>query len=278
MAVVLCDFTTTTPGTFRLENLFGPLLAAKIAAAVIIVVSASRATEKLGPFLGAMIATLPVSTGPVYVFLAMDHDAAFISDAARMSVAGVTATVAFVAAHAFASRRHATPLSWLAGTAAWFAVALLLQLRDWSFPEALILFVAAFALAIRGLRRFTASVLPTALPRARYDLALRAGLVASVVVATTIAGKLAGPGFTGVLATYPVVFTSLVLILQPRCGGPFTASMLVNALKGLIGFGVALAVLHLAAARLSSAAALLIALGVAVGWNLMLFLLRTRRR
>ncbi len=275
---MLRDCATTLPETARLENPFGLLLAAKIVAAVIIVVSASRATERLGPFLGAMIATLPVSTGPVYVFLAMDHDAAFISDAARMSVAGVSATVAFVAAHAFAAQRCTTPLSWLSGTAAWFTVALLLQLRDWSFSEACALFAGSFALAIRGLRRYAAPVPAVSQPRARYDLALRAGLVAGVVVATNIAGRVAGPGLTGVLATYPVVFTSLVLILQPRCGGPFTASMLVNALKGLIGFGVALVVLHLAAARLSSAAALLIALGVAVGWNISLTLLRARRR
>lgn len=259
-----------------MESTPGLLLAARIAAAVVIVVSASRATERLGPFLGAMIATLPVSTGPIYVFLAMDHDAAFISEAARMSVAGVTATVAFVAAHAFAAQRFATPLSWLFGTAAWFGVALLLPLRDWSFLEACALFAATFVAAIRGLRRFTVSVPPIALPRARHDLALRAGLVACVVVATNVAGDLSGPAFTGVLATYPVVMTSLVLILQPRCGGPFTASMLVNALKGLIGFGVALGVLHLAAAVLPSAAALLLALAVAVGWNFSLFLLRRR--
>ena len=79
------------------------------------------------------------------------------------------------------------------------------------------------------------------------------------------------------LATYPVVFTCLVVILQPRCGGPFTASVLVNGLKGLLGFGLALAVLHLAAARMSAAPALLIALAVAVGWNAMLTLLARRR-
>jgi len=98
-----------------------------------------------------------------------------------------------------------------------------------------------------------------------------------VVVATTIAGNAFGPSVTGVLATYPVVFTCLVVILQPRCGGPFTASVLVSGLKGLVGFGVALAVLHLAAARMSAAPALLIALVVALGWNYALYLLRTRR-
>jgi hypothetical protein len=114
-------------------------------------------------------------------------------------------------------------------------------------------------------------------PRARWDLALRATLVACVVVATTIAGNALGPSATGVLATYPVVFTCLVVILQPRCGGPFTASVLVNGLNGLVGFGIALGVLHLAAARMSAAPALLLALAVAVGWNFMLFLVRRRR-
>lgn len=263
-----------------MDGVGGLLLAAKIAAAVTIVIAAARATERAGPFLGAMIATLPVSTGPVYVFLAMDHDAHFISESARMSVAGTTGTVAFVAAHAFASRRFATPLSLATASLAWLGVALLLQLREWSFFEACSLFAGAFALAIPGLRRFGVAApvvpgVPVAPPR--HDLALRAGLVACVVLATTFAGNVFGPATTGVLATYPVVFTSLVLILQPRSGGPFTSAMLVNGLKGLIGFGVSLGVLHLAAARLSSAWALLIALGVAVGWNYTLYLLRKRR-
>jgi hypothetical protein len=255
-------------------NLNWPLLAAKVAAAVLIVVAASRATERAGPLVGAMIATLPVSTGPVYVFLAIDHGAAFISESARMSVAATAAIAAFVAAHALAARRFRTGVCLALATAAWFAMALALQLRDWSFTEALVLFAGAFALAIPGLSRFSATGPAPRAPRARYDLALRAALVATVVVATTVASHLLGPSASGVLATYPVVFTSLVLILQPACGGAFTAAVLVNGLKGLVGFGVALAVLHLAAARLSAAAALLIALAVAVSWNLVLYLRR----
>ncbi len=253
------------------------MLLAKVAAAAIIVVAASRATERAGPLLGSMIATLPVSAGPAYVFLALDHGAAFISESARMSVAATAATAAFVAAHALAAQRFATPASFALATLAWFAVALALQLRDWSFAEACLLFVAVFAAAIRALRRYAVVLAAPAVPKARFDLALRALLVATVVVATNFASHAFGPAMAGVLATYPVVFTSLVLILQPRCGGKFTASVLVNGLKGLLGFGLALAVLHLAAARLSATAALLLALAVSLGWNLAL-LARARLR
>ena len=223
-----------------------------------------------------MIATLPVSTGPIYVFLAIDHGPQFISDSARMGVVAVTATVAFVAVHAFVAQRHATFLSWLCATLAWFVCATLLQLREWTFPEGCALFAACFAIAIAGLRRFVVEVKTPALPRVRFDLALRSALVACVVIATTVASNALGPSATGTLATYPVVFTALVLILQPRCGGQFTAALLVNSLKGLVGFGTALGVLHLAAARVSSAWALIIALAVAVGWNYGLFLIRRR--
>jgi hypothetical protein len=255
----------------------GLLLLLKIATAVAIVVAASRATERAGPFVGAMIATLPVSTGPVYVFLAIDHGAQFVSDSARISVASTAAIVAFVAAHAFAAQRFRTPASLAFATLAWLAVALFLQLRDWTFIEACALYAGTFVLAIRGLRGFGGVRQTRPVPRARFDLALRAALVSCVVIATTFAGHALGHSAAGVLATYPVVFTCLVLILQPRLGGPFTASVLVNGLKGLVGFGIALAVLHLAAARMSAAPALLLALAVAVGWNFVLYRLRVRR-
>jgi len=253
------------------------MLAAKVIAAAAIVVTASRATERAGPLLGSMIATLPVSAGPVYVFLALDHGAPFVSESARMSVAATAATAAFVGAHALAARHFATAASLALATLAWLAVAIALQLRAWSFAEACLLFAGVFLAAIRALRRYAIPVEAPPVPKARFDLALRALLVAAVVVATTFASHAFGPEVAGVLATYPVVFTCLVLILQPRCGGRFTASVLVNGLKGLLGFGLALAVLHLAAARASAAVALLAALAVAVGWNALLTL-RARYR
>jgi|CXWL01.1.fsa_nt_gi hypothetical protein len=254
-----------------------PVLFAKIAAAATIVVAASRATERAGPLLGSLIATLPVSAGPAYVFLALDHGAQFISEGARMSVAATAATAAFVGAHAVAAQRFATPACIAFATLSWLVVALALQLRDWSFLEACLLFAGSFLVAIRTLRRYAIVVEAPSVPKARFDLALRALLVSAVVIATNYASHAFGPAMAGVLATYPVVFTSLVLILQPRCGGRFTASVLVNGLKGLLGFGLALAVLHLAAAGMSATAALLIALGVSLGWNSAL-LVRTRFR
>src|SRR5688572_7641634 len=176
-----------------MHSLLDPFLLVKIACAIVIVVSASRAAERLGPFLGSMIATLPVSTGPIYVFLAIDHGPQFISDSSRTGVVAVVATVAFLSVYAIVAQKHATFLSWLAATASWFAVAWLLQQREWSLVEACAVFAVCFGVAIRALRRFAVEVKAPAMPRVRFDLALRAALVACVVLATTVASNAVGP-------------------------------------------------------------------------------------
>jgi hypothetical protein len=101
-----------------------------------------------------------------------------------------------------------------------------------------------------------------------YDVPLRAALVAVLVATVVGMSSRVGPGISGTIALFPIVFTSLMLILHPRIGGPPTAAVIANGLWGLIGFGIALAVLHVAALQFGSAVALSLALATCVGWNL----------
>ena len=96
-------------------------------------------------------------------------------------------------------------------------------------------------------------------------------MVAALVATVVALSGWVGPSITGILALFPVVFTSLMLILHPRIGGPATAAVIANSAWGLMGFGLAIAVLHLAALRFGSAADLSLALAVCVGWNLTLW-------
>jgi hypothetical protein len=76
----------------------------------------------------------------------------------------------------------------------------------------------------------------------------------------------------------PVIYTSIMLILHRRVGGPATAAVLANAVPALAGFGVALLTLHLTAVPLGSVLALIVALGVSVAWNAGLYAARHRDR
>jgi len=57
-------------------------LAAKLTVTAGIVVTASMVAERAGALTGALIATLPVTIWPAYVFLSLNHDGTYIAQAA----------------------------------------------------------------------------------------------------------------------------------------------------------------------------------------------------
>jgi hypothetical protein len=67
-------------------------LLAKMLATATIVIAASVVVEHAGPFLGAMVATLPISAGPALVFLAVEHGPAFLQVSAQTGLAVFAAT------------------------------------------------------------------------------------------------------------------------------------------------------------------------------------------
>ncbi|MGQ0686520.1 MAG: hypothetical protein ACT4OC_29510, partial [Bradyrhizobium sp.] len=74
-----------------------------------------------------------------------------------------------------------------------------------------------------------------------------------------------------IMALFPIVLTSLMLVLHPRIGGPPTAAAISNGAWGVVGFGLAVAVMHVAVQAFGSAVGLSLALATCIGWNLALW-------
>ena len=104
-----------------------------------------------------------------------------------------------------------------------------------------------------------------------YDIPLRASLVATLVATVVTLSGWVGPKISGMIALFPVVFSSMMLILHPRIGGPATAAVVANSGWGLLGFGAGIAVLHVAVLQFGSAVGLSLALATCVSWNLALW-------
>jgi hypothetical protein len=118
-----------------------------------------------------------------------------------------------------------------------------------------------------------------AIPRIRtywYDLALRAAMVATLVGVTVSLSFRIGPGGSGILAVFPIILISIMLILHHRVGGKPTAAVMANAVTGLVGFAFACIVLHFAANAFGAAIGLILALCTSVAWGLLVFNLRRR--
>src|SRR5262249_39874924 len=233
--------------------------------------------ERLGAIAGALVATLPVSAGPVYVFLALDHDAAFISASAAASLALNAATAIFLTTYVLIAQRHSLWLSVSVAFVVWLTTTLPLSAFHWTAFRAFVLNLVVFASCFFIVRPFSHVRMPTT-TQAWYDLVIRAGMVTVLVgVIVALSFKIGAEG-SGVLAVFPVIYASIMLILHRRIGGPATAAVLANAISGLAGFGAALLTLHLTAEALGSALALVLALGVSVAWNAAIYGVRRHHR
>ena len=231
------------------------------------VVSASVITERSGPVIGALIATLPISAGPSYVFLSLDHDATFIAESALASLPINAATILLGLTYVVLAQRRSAIVSCGAAVMVWIALASIIRSVQWTLPSGLIVNAIAFAICVPLLRRYRHVKMPL-ITRRWYDIPLRASLVATLVATVVTASGWVGPKISGIIALFPIVFTSMMLILHPRIGGPPTAAVLANSAGGLMGLGIAIAALHIAALQFGSAIGLSLALAICVSWNL----------
>jgi hypothetical protein len=254
------------------------MLAFKMATAAAVVVGCSLLAERSGPMIAAMIATLPISAGPVFVFLALDHDAAFIGQAALGGMTSNLANAGLSLAYVLLAQRFGTLACLVAALLAWTAVLFLLRTLEPSFA----VMIAATILVYGGLHRLFRPYLaarPKQPPgRPWYLIPMRAAFVATLAGSVTAASAHVGPAWSGSLAALPVVLSSMIAMLQPRIGGPATAAVIANGALALIGFGLALAAVHLTAVPLGSPLSLTLGLAICVGWNLALMRLSRRAR
>ena len=253
---------------------FWALLVMKMLTSAAIVVGASMVVERSGPFLGAMIVTLPISAEPAYAFLAVDHGPNFIAASALVGLTVSAATVVYMVVYAAAAQRLGVLASVGSALGVW-AICIGFILRgQWSLSGALALNMAVYAFAIPFARKFSGATIRISPRKRAWDVPFRAALVMAVVGVTLIAGRTLGPSIAAVAALAPVVLISMALILQPRVGDAAAASVVANGVPGMIGFVGALSLLHLCAVRFGAAVALIMALAVSIGWNASLIALR----
>jgi hypothetical protein len=262
------------------ELLFWCGLALKMAMTAIVVVTTSLVVERSGAFMGALIASLPTAAGAAYVILAIEHPPSFIAASALGSVATTAAVSIFCLIYAALAQRHGLLLCLGVSLAIWFAAVGIMQLVDWTPLTALALNAVVFGITIPLSWRYRGSGPLRKFLRTPFDIPLRALAAAIVVAVVTTASYSIGSFASGIFAVFPIVMCSSVVILHPRLGGEATASMLSHAQVALIGLALSFIGVHYAAVPLGSLWALVIGIGVAVGWTGLLMLLRmgTMRR
>jgi hypothetical protein len=257
------------------EIYFALTLAVKMGVTAAFIIAATITAERAGPVIGGLVASLPISTGPVYFFLALDHDAQFISTGALGTLVMNTANVAYALIYALLAQMRSLTISFGLGILAWFLIGWIANSIGWTLASAAALNAAAITGSYAIVRPLKNVRVPPMHTR-WYDLALRAALAAILVGAVVTLSFHIGAKASGIFGVFPTVFTSMILIMHNRLGGKATAAVLANAILGLGGFGLAAATVHAAAIPLGKWTALIIGLMASFSWGLLIFATRKR--
>ena len=231
------------------------LLALKLVLTPLLIGVASLGARRWGPTAGGWIVALPLTSGPVALFLALDRGPTFAAAAAQTSLAGCVAIAAYCLTYSrLADRGWRSALT--VATGAWLVGARVAEATtSWLVPATLALAVTATAAALVLLPARAPGRAAT--PFGRGDIVIRMVVGAFVVVAVTGLAPLVGSAVAGLLAMLPIIGTILAVFAQ-RSGGPsHGAGVQRGILSGLFGTAAFLAVVAWAITRWGIAPAFL---------------------
>jgi hypothetical protein len=249
-------------------TLLDPGLIVKLAATAGLVVVATLIAEKVGAFIGAMIAALPLSAGPAYLFIAMEHNSTFVAQSALTGL-GINAMITpFLLIAAILVRRFGIWVGLGTGFSLWAAGSFAILQASLDVESAIALNVVAFSICLYFSRPYLEAGAVTGVKGGLMDVSFRTVAVVAVAATVIITGRLIGPEVAGFVAVIPIVWMSMAAVLYARAGRRTTSAVLTNGIGGMFGFCLALSAIHLMSEQYGSTIALSGALVICVCWNL----------
>src|SRR5512135_934785 len=113
-----------------------------------IVVAASVVVERSGPFVGALIASLPTAGGAALIILAWEQPPQFIADGVVGSLIANAACALFALTYATLAQRQALPISIGGALLVWLSAVFLARLVEWNAAGAVVLNAVIYPIAI----------------------------------------------------------------------------------------------------------------------------------
>jgi hypothetical protein len=210
------------------------MLLLRLTLAPLLVAAATLVARKWGPRVGGLLVGLPLTTGPIFLLLAIDQGLQFAAGATVGILFGLVGLAAFALAYAAASSKTKWPASLAFAAAAFFAVSA--GARKFGGN-----------IAIAGLAAWVALLLAASLiprpepgiarkPPPWWDLWVRMLAAAALTLAITATASKLGPVLSGIVGTYPVVSTVVMTFTHAQLGREAALAMLRGSVLSWIAF------------------------------------------
>jgi len=251
------------------------ILILKLVLTPLLIASATLAVRRWGFLQGGLFTGLPLTSGPISLFLALERGPRFAGQGSIGMLLGTVALVTFCVAYV----RTARGLGWLPSMtigfivyclAAWGLSFLSLSLEVLTVLALLFLWAAA-KLAGRPVTR------PSQVASPSWDIPLRMVTATAMVLFITGWAGYLGPKWSGILATFPVFTCLMGVFAQKQNGAAAAHGLMRGIIVGCLGAVTFYFVVGCAIERAGVAAAFLLAAFAAITVNgLCLAVLRPR--
>jgi len=229
------------------------LLALKLTLTPLFIGLVSLAGRRWGPAITGWLVGLPLTSGPVIFFLAMERGEPFAAAASKGAIMGLISVAAFCLVYG----RVCTRLGWMASTCAgwgaYLAATLVFVRVSLSLPTTYLAAVASLFLTLALFPRTPAGPIAAKAPRSEIFIRMAAATV--LVLGLTGMAAWLGPSLTGLIAPFPVYSTILAAFTQRAEGGEAAARLLRGVVLGSFTFALFFFVLAGALTRFSIASA-----------------------
>jgi hypothetical protein len=208
-------------------------LAVKAVVTPVLIGSASLAGRRFGHHVGGWLVALPMTSGPVAFFLAVDQGASFAASAAVGMLAATLSQVAFALSYGWASSRGATR-AFLSGSVAFVAATIGLAFLHWPAPETFVLVLAGLVVGYVATRRRTPGPQSRLAQPPRWDIPVRMVAATAVVVFITTLAPFLGAHLAGLLSPFPVFAATLAVFTHHSHGATGAKQTLDGLVPGLL--------------------------------------------
>ncbi|HEX8025557.1 MAG TPA: hypothetical protein VF484_05060 [Candidatus Limnocylindrales bacterium] len=252
-------------------------VAPKVILTPLLIASTTLAGRRWGALLSGWLIALPLTSGPICLFITLEGGPTAGVAAATGALVGAGAEVAFSLGYLFAGADARWTRALATASLAYVAATTVLSIVLPSNPPLLfVLDLASFAAGLAVLRSRRSDAPLTVVRPGRWDIPARA-LVATILV-LTISGvaPIVGGHAAGILATYPVYVSVLTSFAHRVAGRSQALAVVRGLLLGMPGFATFFLTVATTLPTWPVVAAFAAAVAGALGVNLAILLVSLR--
>ena len=234
----------------------------KLVLVPVFIAAVSLVGRRWGTTVGGWLVGLPLTSGPVAFFLALEQGSVFAYQASGAIMLGIVSFYAFCLAYGWSAMRFGWFLSAFAGIVAFLAGTFLLEMTTLSLAIELALAVLVLILSLYLMPRVGRD--RKAKGHMRWELPARMISATALVFLITGVASLLGPELTGLLSPFPVYATTLSAFIHRSQGGEEAVKFLRGVMVGSFTFIIFFLILSLTLVSWGIAASFLTAVIVSL--------------